>query len=135
LPGSPIGVVLSTFFGILEDFVGLTDVFQFFLGVWGFIDIRMIFPSQFPIGPLNFFLGRIFCNSQGSIVIFEFHLAFSSDAPGMWAHWHHDDISTPCILLPGQGPLRTLPAIATSLANSYLDLARFGLLGFGQIQG
>src|SRR5262245_51939364 len=56
-PGSPIAVVLGTLVGVLEDFVGLTDVFKFFLGVWGFVDIRMIFASELPIGPLNFFLG------------------------------------------------------------------------------
>src|SRR4030095_2185288 len=114
LPGSPIAIVFGAFVRVFEDFVSLTDVFKFFLGVWGFFDIRMIFASQFPIGPLNFFLGRVFCNPQGSIVIFEFHLAFSSDAPGMWAHWPHDT-STPYLLPPGQGPPRTLPTIAASL--------------------
>src|SRR2546422_8836531 len=86
LPGSPIAVVLGAFIGVLEDFVGLTDVFKFFLGVWGFVDIRMVLASELAIGPLNFFLGCVFCNPQGTIIIFEFHLAFSSDAPGMWAH-------------------------------------------------
>src|SRR5262245_19785072 len=134
LPGSPRAVVLGAFVGVLEDFVGFTDVFKFFFSVWGFINIRMVLAGELTIGPLNFFLGCIFCHSQGSIIIFEFHLAFSSDAPGMWAHWHHDT-SIPYLLLPGQGPRRTLPAIAASLANSYLDLARFSLLGLGQIQG
>src|SRR5215475_10400329 len=50
LPGSPIAVILGTFVGVLEDFVGLTEVFKFFLSAWGFIDVRMIFASQFPIG-------------------------------------------------------------------------------------
>src|SRR5215831_19055437 len=134
LPGSPIAVILGAFVRVFEDFVGLTDVFKFFLGVWGFVDIRMVLASELTIGPLNFFLGGVFCNPQGGIIIFEFHLAFSSDAPGMWAHWHHDT-SIPYLLLPGQGPPRTLPAIAASLGNSHLDLARLGLLGLGQIQG
>src|SRR5262245_18454484 len=73
LPGSPIAVVLGTFVGVLEDFVSLTDVFKFFLGVCRFVNIRMIFARELPIGPLNFFLGRVFCKPQGSIVIFEFH--------------------------------------------------------------
>jgi len=59
-PGSPIAVVLGAFVGVLEDFVGLTDVFKCFLGVWGFVDIRMILASELTIGPLNFFLGRVF---------------------------------------------------------------------------
>ena len=58
----------------------------------------------------------------------------TSDAPGIWAHWPHNT-SIPYLLPPGQGPKRTLPALAASLANSHLDLARFGLLGFRQAQG
>src|SRR5215510_13979644 len=49
LPGSPIAVILGTFVGVFEDFIGLTEVFKFFLGTWGFINIRMIFARQFPI--------------------------------------------------------------------------------------
>src|SRR5215470_1165353 len=62
LPGSSIAIVLGAFVRVLEDFIGFINIFKFFLGVWGFIDIRMIFASQFPIGSLNFFLGRAFCN-------------------------------------------------------------------------
>jgi hypothetical protein len=60
LPGRAIAIVLGAFVGVLEDFVGLTNVFKFFLGVWGFVNIRVIFASELTIGPLNFFLGRVF---------------------------------------------------------------------------
>jgi hypothetical protein len=81
LPGSPIAIILGAFVGVLENFVGLSNIFKLFLGVWGFADIRMVLASQLPIGSLNFFLGGVLCNIQGGIVIFEPHLTFSSDAP------------------------------------------------------
>jgi hypothetical protein len=80
LPGGSVAIVLGALVGVLEDFVSLANVFEFFLGVWGFADIRMVLASQLTIGSLNVFLGGILCNTQGSIVIFELHLTFSSDA-------------------------------------------------------
>jgi hypothetical protein len=113
LPGSSIVIVLSAFVGVLEDFVGLSNIFEFFLGVWGFTDIRMVLASQLTIGSLNFCLGGVLCNSQGGIVIFELHLPFSSDAPayvvvGITPHLYHGYCSLGRVL---GGPCRLAPRV------------------------
>jgi hypothetical protein len=55
----------------------------------------MVLASQLTIGSLNVFLGGILHNTQGSIVVFELHYTFSSDASayvvvGLTSHLYHE---------------------------------------------
>jgi hypothetical protein len=68
-PGFPEPIVASAGFGFGQDFVGLTDLLEGFLGSGFFVHIRVILPGHAPVGPLQFFFVRVPSNAQSLVVI------------------------------------------------------------------
>jgi hypothetical protein len=76
LPGlvlSPVGaelVVLLARFRVRENLVRLVDLLEPLLGFFVFrIEVRMILPSELPVGRLDLFLGRRLGNPEDRVII------------------------------------------------------------------
>ena len=74
LPVRPEFVVFFAFVRVAEDFVGLVDLFEFFLGrLFVLGQIGMVLPREFAEGFFDFVGRRRFGDTERLVVIAEFH--------------------------------------------------------------
>ena len=66
-------VVSGTFFRILENLVGLTQILEFLLSIRFLADIRMILSGQFSIGTFDLILGGFAIHTQNCVIVLIFH--------------------------------------------------------------
>jgi hypothetical protein len=76
LPGLPVFtqlVVSCTFFGVLEHFVGFTDLLEAFLGVWLLADVGMKLARQFAVGSLDFIRAGFPRDPENVVIVSKLH--------------------------------------------------------------
>ena len=76
LPGLPLAahlIVGGALLGILQHLVGLAQLLEARLGIGLLADVRMVLARQLAVGALDLVLRRAARQSEGLVVVLEFH--------------------------------------------------------------